>query len=117
MNIPEWVKPGVYGAIVGAVAITVVGFSWGGWMTGGDADKMASEMSREDVTAALVPMCMDNSHADLGRIAKLAGIEEAASYKRRDAVMDTGWATIPGSDAPNRDLAAACLTALQAEAA
>ena len=34
MTNPEWLKPGIYGALIGAVFVGVVGFSWGGWMTG-----------------------------------------------------------------------------------
>lgn len=42
MNTPAWLKPGLDGVAVGAVAFAVVGFSWGGWVTGGTAKKMAS---------------------------------------------------------------------------
>ena len=116
MTAPEWLKPGIYGALLGAAFVGIVGFSWGGWMTGGSANKMASEMAHEDVIAALVPICVDMSKTDLERIAKLAAIRDATSYKRRDAVMQAGWATIPGSDAPNRDLAQACIKGLDLDA-
>lgn len=116
MTTPEWLKPGIVGAIVGAALVGVVGFSWGGWVTGGSADRMASALSEENVIAALVPFCVDRSRSDVDRVAKLATIREAATYQRRDAVMTTGWATVPGSDGPNRDLAAACVTALDLDA-
>jgi len=29
MNTPEWLKPGIYGALIGAVFVGVVGFTWG----------------------------------------------------------------------------------------
>ena len=35
MNTPEWLKPGVYGALIGAAFVGIVGFSWGGWVTDG----------------------------------------------------------------------------------
>ena len=116
MTAPEWLKPGIYGAFLGAAFVGIVGFSWGGWMTGGSANKMASEMAQDEVIAALVPVCLDLSQTDNERMAKLATIREAASYKRRDAVMATGWATMPGSDAPNRDLAQACIEGLDLDA-
>jgi hypothetical protein len=28
MQTPEWLKPGLYGAACGAVALAVIGFSW-----------------------------------------------------------------------------------------
>jgi hypothetical protein len=46
MNTPEWLKPGIYGAVIGAVFVGVVGFSWGGWVTGGTSNDRAMAMSR-----------------------------------------------------------------------
>ena len=116
MTSPEWLKPGIYGALLGAAFVGIVGFSWGGWMTGGSANEMASEMAKDEVVAALVPFCLDMSSTDNERVAKLATIRDATSFKRRDAVMATGWATMPGADAPNRDLAQACLEGLDIDA-
>ena len=47
MNALEWLKPGIYGAIVGAISFGVIGFTWGGWVTGGTAEKMASTMAHD----------------------------------------------------------------------
>ena len=69
------------------------------------------------VVAALVPICLQISQDDPERIAKLATITEATTYQRRDAVMEAGWATVPGAEAPNRDLAQACIAVLDLEAA
>jgi len=41
-----------YGAACGAVALAVVGFSWGGWATGGTARLMAAEQLQSDVVSA-----------------------------------------------------------------
>jgi hypothetical protein len=117
MTSPEWLKPGVYGALIGAVAIMIVGFSWGGWMTGGGARELAADQAHDEVIAALVPICLQISQDDPDRSAKLATITEATSYQRRDAVMEAGWATVPGTDTPSRDLAQACIEVLDLEAA
>jgi DMSO/TMAO reductase YedYZ heme-binding membrane subunit len=113
MNAPEWLKPGIYGALVGAVFVGVVGFTWGGWVTDNGANKMASAMSHDNVIAALVPVCLDMARTDPDRVTQLETIKAATTYRRRDAVMAAGWATVPGSEAPNRDLAQACLSALE----
>ena len=112
MNTPEWLKPGIYGALIGGVFVGVVGFSWGGWMTGGSADKMANAMSRDNVIAALVPICVDMARTDTQGAEKITTIKEATSFKRKDAVMAAGWATVPGSQTPNKDLAQACIEGL-----
>lgn len=116
MTFPTWTKPTLYGAIIGAIAVTVVGFNWGGWSTGSTAEKMAKNLASEEVTKAMIPVCLNRSTADPERVAKLATINQATRYKRRDAVMDTGWATLPGTEKPNRDLAEACMEGLNLDA-
>lgn len=116
MNIPEWTKPGIYGAIVGAVAISILGFTWGGWTTSSNAEEMAQSFADGEVTMAMVPVCMDLSAADPERLTKLATVRDATGYGRSKAMMDTGWATLPGSDAPDRDLAEACFKGLELDA-
>jgi hypothetical protein len=113
MNAPEWLKPGIYGAVIGAAFVGVVGFSWGGWVTDGTANDRAMAMSRDDVIASMVPVCLDMARSDPSRADKLATIRAATTYQRRDALMATGWATMPGTDAPDRDIAQACLAALE----
>ena len=115
MTFPEWTKPGVYGALIGAVAVSILGFTWGGWTTAGSAQDMADSFATEQVTLAMVPVCLDRSQADADRTAKLLTLQEATSYQRRNAMMETGWATLPGNENPNRDLADACLAKLALE--
>ena len=115
MNTPEWLKPGIYGALVGAAFIGIAGFTWGGWVTGGTANERAMAMSRDDVVAALVPVCLDMARIDPERAAKLAVIRDASTFQRRNALMDAGWATAPGTETPNRDLAQACLASLDVD--
>jgi len=115
MNTPTWLKPGLYGAAAGAVAIAIVGFSWGGWVTGGTAEKMASEQARLEVVAALVPICLEQSKQDPQVIETLAELKAASSYQRRDMLMKAGWATMPGSSDPNRYVANACMEKLAAQ--
>ncbi|SET97849.1 hypothetical protein [Paracoccus homiensis] len=115
MNAPEWLKPGIYGAAIGAVFVGVAGFSWGGWVTGGTSNDRAMAMSRNDVVASMVPVCLDMARSDPARADKLAAIRAASTYQRRDALMSSGWATMPEADGPNRDIAQACLAALDVD--
>lgn len=113
MTFPEWTKPGAYGALVGAVAVSILGFTWGGWTTAGSVQEMADNFAAEQVTLAMVPVCLGLSEADVERVEKLATLREASGYQQRNAMMETGWATLPGTDAPSRDLADACLAELE----
>lgn len=112
MQIPEWTKPALYGAATGAVALAIIGFSWGGWVTGGSAQELAAKQSASDVTAALTPYCVEQSTSDSNRVAVMAELGKASTYARRGIIEKAGWATPLGADAPNRDLAYACAHAL-----
>ena len=109
MQTPEWLKPGLYGAACGAVALAVVGFSsWGGWVTGGTARAMAADQSRTDVVAALSLICVDQSKRDPQLAERVEAIKAASSWNRSDLVMKNGWATMPGTTEGNRQVATAC---------
>ena len=53
MKIHPGVKPAVWGAVVGAVAFAIVGFSSLGWTLGSTAEKMATQRAETAVVAAL----------------------------------------------------------------
>jgi hypothetical protein len=112
MNTPEWLIPSLVGAVLGGVAVAAVGFTAAGWMTEASAGAMAQQMGRDRMMAAMVPVCAERSRADPARLAHLATIGQASGTGRRDALMMTGWANMPDSQTPNRDLADACLLEL-----
>lgn len=113
MNFPTWTKPGLYGAVAGAALAALVGFTAGGWVTGGAAEKMAQVRAQEQVTQALVPICVDNASMDPDRDVKFQAIQKAASYNRFTEVMEAGWATMPGESSADQRLARACLDELK----
>ena len=73
-------------------------------------------MSRDDGVAAMVPVSLDMAQADPDRVAKLAVIRDTQTYQRRNALMEAGWATVLGAEAPDRDIAQACLASLDVDA-
>lgn len=113
MQAPTWLKPGITGAVIGGVVTMIVGFSQGGWYLGSSAEKMAQAQSVVAVTDALVPICLSQSQSDPQKMMKLNELKAMTStYGRRDFVMKTGWATMPSTEAPNRDVAMACAAAI-----
>ena len=114
MKLPEWTKPALYGAGVGAVALAIVGFTWGGWVTGGAAKDMAKKESIAAIAAVLTPYCLERSQSDPQSIVLLAELKAASSFNRRAIVEKAGWATPLGMEKPNTDLAQACQLALSA---
>ena len=108
MQAPEWLRPGLYGAACGAIAVAMVGFSWGGWVTDGKARQMAAEQGRTDVVAALSLICVDQSSRDPQLVERVAALKAASSWTRGDLVMKNGWATMPGTTEANRPVALSC---------
>jgi hypothetical protein len=108
MELPTSVKPGLWGAAAGAIAMAVVGFSYLGWSTAATSQKLAQDTADMAVVAALLPFCVTKAEADpnLATLAKLQ--TEQSSYSRHDIVMRAGWATMGGETAGRDDLARAC---------
>lgn len=108
MEIPVWLKPGLWGAACGAVAMAAVGFSQLGWTTQHSAEQMAQEQSDTAVVAALVPFCVAKAQQDPDHAALAKFQTEQSSYSRSDLVMQAGWATVGGKTTPDSVLARAC---------
>ena len=104
MTTPEWLKPGIYGALLGAALVGIGGFSWGGWMTRGGAEELATSMAEDEVIAALVPVCLEISRTDPNRVVQMAAIREASAFQRRNVVMDAGWANRPRRRCPKQGI-------------
>ena len=108
IKIHPGVKPAVWGAVVGAVALTIVGFSSLGWTLGSTAEKMATERAETAVAAALAPICVANFQQQTDAAAKLVAFNKISSWDRRAVIEKGGWATMPGSNTPNSAVASAC---------
>ena len=112
------IKEGLWGAVGGAIAAIIVGFVWGGWVTGGSAERMAATQSSIAVVEALVPVCVALSVSDPAGPAKLEQLAALkSSYERTDFVMKAGWATMPTAKEPNRKVAEACAEVIAKAAA
>lgn len=88
MNLPEATKPALWGAVGGAIVAMVIGFSWGGWMTGGAATKMRAAGAEDAVVQAFTPLCVVKAEQQTEQIALL---KETSRYKRDNFVIDAGW--------------------------
>jgi hypothetical protein len=108
MQIPVWLKPGLWGAVAGAIVVSTVGFSQLGWKTSTSANQLAQERADSAVIAVLVPFCVAKAQQD-PNLATLAKFQtETSSYSRSDLVMKAGWATLGSEKSPDNALARAC---------
>jgi hypothetical protein len=109
MKVHPGCKPTAWGAVAGAVAIMILGFSWFGWMLGSTAEKMADQRAEAAVVAALTPICVEKFQHQAGASEKLAEFKKiSSSWDRRSAIEKGGWATTPGNETSNSAVVAAC---------
>jgi hypothetical protein len=102
-------KTAVFWSWVGSVVLTmIIGFAWGGWVTGGTARSMAQTMADEAVVKRLAPICVLQASRDPGKTQKLQTLKEAGSYQGGDYVEKQGWATMPGEEKPDSSVASEC---------
>ncbi len=108
MTIPSQTKLVVWGAIGGALLCAIVGFAWGGWVTGSTAREEAAVAAHDARIAALAPICVQRFKSQDDAAAKLAALVKANSWNRADLVVKSGSAVLPGSKEADRDVARAC---------
>jgi hypothetical protein len=118
MNLPKLpaeTSPFLWGALSGAIALSIVGFSWGGWVTGGTAEKNSLARADEATVSSLVPICVAQFQKSPGAKASLATLKATETWKQSEYVEKGGWATMPGTVSgaePNRGVVSACVEAL-----
>ena len=100
------------GAFVGAVATLVVGFTWGGWVTGGTAKEMTQKSATSALVTALSPICVDKFQHSADAAANLVELRKVSSWQQGTFITKGGWATMPGSAEANSAVADACATML-----
>jgi hypothetical protein len=109
MKIHPGVKPAIWGAVAGAIGISIVGFSALGWTFDSTAEQMASQRADVAVVAALTPVCVAKFEAQTDAKTQLVALKKASSSGDQGSFIEKGgWATMPGTDKPNLAVAAAC---------
>ena len=102
-------KPGIWGAVTGAAAISVIGFSSFGWTLGSTAERIAREQAHTAVVAVLAPICVEKFQHQADAATKLNEFKRVPSWwDRRSIIEKGGWATMPGTDAPSSAVVTAC---------
>ena len=102
-------KTAVFWTCLAVMAGTMlVGFTWGGWVSGGTAQKAATTMADDAVVQRLTSICVAQFQQDPAKDEKLAEMLEASSFQQRSFVADQGWATMPGEEDSDTKVSSAC---------
>lgn len=80
--------------------MAIVGFTWGGWVTGSKAETTAQMRADGAVVMALAPVCADKFQRAGEARANLVELKKADSWSQGDFVEKGGWATVVGSNTP-----------------
>ena len=98
MQVPSETKPALWGAAGGPVALAIVGFTCGDWVTTGTANKLADERADSAVVAVLTRICVEKFQQSGDAIANLAALKKnSSSWEQGNFIEEDGWATRPGA--------------------
>ena len=100
---------GVWGLIIGAIIVMIIGFAWGGWLTGGTAQKMTDEA----VLASQAAICVAQFIKQPNHEEKLKELEKIDSWKRSDFIEKGGWDKMPGQEKSGPQVSQACAKGLE----
>lgn len=95
-------KAVLFWACAGSVVVaTIVGFSWGGWVTGGNARDMAEDAAAQARQELAAIVCVDRFTAAPDAGVQLTALKAISSSRAQGKfVEDGGWAIIlPASSA------------------
>lgn len=105
-------------SVAGAAVLTmIVGFTAGGWTTGGTATEMAKNSARDARAELVANLCVEKFVSASDASQTLTKLKETSSYQRDSFITDGGWTKLAGmkKDAPGAaDLCADKLAAMDA---
>ena len=102
-------KTAVFWSWLLMVAVTmIIGFTWGGWVTGGTARQMAATRGEDAVVTRLTPLCVLRVKQDPKQEQKIKELKEISAWQQGEYVKKQGWATMPGEQEPESRVADAC---------
>ena len=110
-------KSAVFWLILVAIVVTLyLGFSSGSWVTARGAERLAQDASQAAVVDRMAPICLLQLSQDPDKAEKLDEMLALSSSSRwATYVKQQGWATMPGEDTPDNDIATGCVELLKLE--
>lgn len=86
-----------WSCVICVVATIVIGFNWGGWVTGGTAADMANKAAQGASAQLAAAICAVQFDNDPDATAQRAALTKLDTWQRSDFVKKGGWANLPGS--------------------
>ncbi|MBY0293728.1 hypothetical protein K2Q08_00115 [Patescibacteria group bacterium] len=108
MKLPTNTKPWIQGAVAGAVLCAIVGFTWGGWVTGSTARKDIRTAAQAANVSALASVCAAQFRGQQDAAAKLEALSKVSTWDRTNVVEKSGFANVPDGKNSDSAVARAC---------
>lgn len=90
----------------------LVGFTWGGWVTGATARQTAATMANDAVIQRLTSICVAQFQQDPTKDQKLVELKDFNSYQQGNYIKEQGWALMPGDEQSDTKVASECAKVL-----
>lgn len=97
-----------WSCVVCIAGTMIVGFTAGGWVTGGTANSMAQTAAQDGRTKLASALCVNKFVASANAATAFTELKDASSWNRDDIIEKGGWAKIEGVDAEIPGVADAC---------
>jgi len=104
-------KTALFWSCAASVAATlIVGFAWGGWVTGGTASQQAEQAANAARAELAAVVCVERFVKGAEAGVQLAALKNLgnSTYRQRKFLEDGGWATIAGGERPISGAADLC---------
>jgi hypothetical protein len=103
-----------WSCVASVVVALIIGFTWGGWVTGSTATEMANRAASEARAQVAATACVQRFLDASDAREQLASLKKTNSWQRDDLISKGGWATPPGFEKPVADAADLCAEQLAA---
>lgn len=108
------IKRILQGFVAGSICTMILGFTFDGWHRGSTVEQKIASANADTLVKSLAPICADKYlQAAKTDDAMKAKLEAVNSWNRDQYLYKTGWATFPGGEDPNIDVAQACAELLK----
>ena len=105
----EQIRPFGWGVVAGAVALLALLFATGWMVTNSAASTSARESANTAMVESLAPICVFQFDADPEKAKYLEQLKAESGWKQYQFVEKQGWATMPGSEKSDSDVARECV--------
>ncbi len=86
-----------WACVFSALAPVGIGFFWGGWVTAGEAHRLATTAVDKARTELATEVCFHRFLAAPDAAAHLAALRKVDPWARGDLLVRDGWTAIPGT--------------------